>query len=336
MASLVFDQAERKPLTDDLRSRLAARAAVLKLETLTPYFGSLERDPVHPSAYYLAVDGIEGSPHLLYMALSTAPTSSIFHRPLLIGRMRRVNGPELVINASPFGPDDRQNIDLFASKINSAFLPRPLGSRVEIAIPGAAPGAFDLFRAMYKRAGKNVAAMYGDYHTALWAAIRAGWRLGYAAIGAIPPGSTGESIRPHAGFTRFSVDVSTLEPFEPAVKAAEQVHEQIRQVRAALKLTGSFEFEVVLPEVSSNDLEFCLDWLKTRGHPAQFVATTRLSGDLAAAAAIARQQQVVLSFLYRGENAEAIQEAARATLGRIAFRVQNADEAAVLAEHLLT
>jgi hypothetical protein len=130
--------------------------------------------------------------------------------------------------------------------------------------------------------------------------------------------------------------VSALEPFEPALKAAEQVHEQIRQARAALKLSGTFEFEVGLPEVSAADLEFCLDWLKTRGHAAQFAAPARISGDLAAAATVARQQQAALSFVYRGESAETLQEVAHAALGRVAFRAQNAAEAAFLAEHLLS
>ena len=72
--NLIFEHAERKPLTDELRNRIAARASVLKLETVTPWFGSLERDPVHPSAYYLAVDGPD-SAQLLYLAPATAPTS---------------------------------------------------------------------------------------------------------------------------------------------------------------------------------------------------------------------------------------------------------------------
>jgi hypothetical protein len=335
LADLVFDQAERKPLTDELRSRLAARAAILKLETLVPYFGSLERDPVHPSAYYLAVDGIEGAPHLLYMALSTAPTSSIFHKPLLIGRMRRANGPELVINATPFSPSDHHNLDLFASKINNAFLPRPQGARAEIVVESDAAAAFDVFRTVHKRTGKNVAALACDDHAALWAAIRAGWRQGYATIGNLPPDSTGELIRTRLGFTRFSVDVSSLEPCEAALKAAAQMHEQIRQVRAALRLSGTFEWEVGLPEVWPSDLEFCLDWLKTRGHAVQFASPARIAGTLEDAAAVARQQQVTLS-LRVGEDADAIQEAARATLGRVSIRVSNAGEAPFVAEHLLS
>ena len=73
LAHLIFDQAERKSLTGEVRNRLAARARVLRLSTITPYFGSLGRDPVHPSAYYLAVDGEHGVPHLLYIALANAP-----------------------------------------------------------------------------------------------------------------------------------------------------------------------------------------------------------------------------------------------------------------------
>jgi hypothetical protein len=334
LANLIFDQAERKPLTDELRGRIAARAAVLKLETITPWFGSLERDPVHPGAYYLAVDGIGSSPHLLYMALAAAPTSSIFHKPLLIGRMRRANGPELVINATPFASGDRSNIDLFASKIDTALMPRVLGSRVEITVEQNEAAAFEVFRSVHKRTGKNVASLAGDYHAGLWAAIRAGWRQGYAAVTDIAPGCSPEDIRPRAAFTRFAVDVSGLAPLEPALKAAEQVHEQIRQTRAALKLSGVFEFEVGLPEVSPSDLEFCLDWLKTQGHAAQFAAPVRISGDPAEAAAAARRQQAALSLRYRPEDPAAAQEAARASLGRVNFRVRNDAEATELAECL--
>src|SRR5260370_614343 len=106
LAGLIFEQAERKPLTDDVRSRIGARAMALKLESIRPWIGSLARDPVHPSAYYLAVDA-NAAPYLLYMALETAPTSSLFHRSLLIARTRRMNGPEMVINATPFAPADR-------------------------------------------------------------------------------------------------------------------------------------------------------------------------------------------------------------------------------------
>jgi hypothetical protein len=319
LANLIFDHAERKPLTDELRNRLASRAAVLKLESIKPYFGSLERDPVHPSAYYLSVDGMDGSHQLLYMALSTAPTSSIFHRPLLIGRMRRANGPEFVINASPFGPGDRENIELFSTKLETAFQPRLQGARAEVVIPADGPGAFDVFRAIHRRTGKNMAAIVGDYHAGVWAAIRAGWRQGYAGVcdGATP-----------WPYSRFVVDGSSLPD-------AAQAHEQIRQARASLKLPAGFEFEVRLPACDAAGIEAALEWLRSAGHAAQLVAPERMPGDLTEAAAVARTHQATLSFEYRGEDAAAIREAARATLGRISFRVRNAEEAEFVAGELV-
>src|SRR5579863_9329612 len=85
LANLIFELAEAKPLTDEVRNRIAARAAALKLQSVTACFGSLERDPVHRSTYYLAVDVREGPPQLLHMAPAGAPTSSLFHGTLLIG-----------------------------------------------------------------------------------------------------------------------------------------------------------------------------------------------------------------------------------------------------------
>jgi hypothetical protein len=223
LAILIFEQAERKPLNDEVRNRLAARGAVLRLETITPYFGSLVRDPVHPSSYYLAVDAGRGEPLLLHLAPATAPTSSVFYKPLLIGRMRRPNGPEIVINSVPFGPSDHENLEKFVAQIGAAFLPRPQGLRPAIAVSGALPAAFDAFRAILKRSGKNLAATAANpaassrdfYYAGLCAAIRAGWREGYSAgVQLVVTGdnveAARETIRNAAGFTRFSTDTSSL------------------------------------------------------------------------------------------------------------------------------
>ncbi|MBZ5625202.1 MAG: tagaturonate epimerase family protein [Acidobacteriia bacterium] len=229
LGNLIFDQAERKPLTDEVRNRIAARASVLRLETIRPYFGSLERDPVHPSVYYLAVDGEKGEPLLLHLALATAPTSSIFYKPLLIGRMRRPNGPEMVVNSIPFGASDGDNLEKFCARIDTAFLPRPQGSRTAIAIGGdhpesVLPAAFDAFRAILKRTGKNLAATAlpparGSarhfYCAGLWAAIRAGWREGYSAGAEIAvSGNTletaKEAIHQTAVFSSFGADACRL------------------------------------------------------------------------------------------------------------------------------
>ena len=223
LAILIFEQAERKPLNDEVRNRLAARAAVLGLETIAPYFGSLVRDPVHPSSYYLAVDAGRGESLLLHLAPATAPTSSIFYKPLLIGRMRRPNGPEIVVNAVPFGPLDHENLEKFVSQIGAAFLPRPQGLRPAIAVSSDLAAAFGAFRAILKRSGRNLAATAANpagssrdfYYAGLCAAIRAGWREGYSAgvhvvVTRHNPEAARETIRNAAGFTRFSTDTSSL------------------------------------------------------------------------------------------------------------------------------
>src|SRR6476660_2091800 len=98
LAELIFAHAEGKPLSDDMRNRLPGRAASLQLSTIKPYFGSLAADPVHPSSYYLAVDGRDSKPLLLHIALASAPTSGVYPRALLIGRMRAA-GREIVVNS---------------------------------------------------------------------------------------------------------------------------------------------------------------------------------------------------------------------------------------------
>jgi len=322
LGNLILDQAERKPLTDEVRNRIAARGAVLHLETITPYFGSLERDPVHPSAYYLAVDGAQGEPLLLYLALATAPTSSIFYKPLLIGRTRRANGPEMVINAVPFGPSDRENLAKFAAQVNTAFLPRPQGSRTAIAVGSlqpqvGLPAAFAAFRAILKRTGKNLAATCvppGEvsaadvYFAGLWAAIRAGWREGYSAsarIDAVPESLaafSSFSIEParHVPFTgqeidlagtmyEFSLDeiVQLATRFVGGLNATCQLHETIRQRRSALKASRPFDLELALDGsgqfTTPKELLFCLHWLRNRGHAAQLVAPHLGSADEPAA-----------------------------------------------------
>jgi hypothetical protein len=245
LADLIFQHAEKKALTDALRNQLGARAATLKLETITPHFGSLERDPVHRSVYYLAVDGQNRQPLLLHIALASSPASAIFPKALLIGRMRRVNGPEIVVNATPFGPTDRANVLKFATQINKDFLPRPQGAQSAIAVGNrhpeiSLPAAFDAFRAILKRTGRNfastvqlsatremateaaIAGRDGEdpaapghtrvsiahlYHAGLWAAIRSGWREGYNAEAdhIIVTGSNPEEIAASLGGAKEAI-----------------------------------------------------------------------------------------------------------------------------------
>jgi hypothetical protein len=257
-------------------------------------------------------------------SLSSAPTSSIFHKPLLIGRMRPVNFPEFVINAIPFGPGDKVNIEAFAARVNTAFLPKLQGARASITVAEDLPAAFDLFRRIQKRTGKNLAAASGNWHAAVWAAIRAGWRLGFSACHTASLSDLGA----HAAFTRFAAEAAPL-------KAAEQLHEQIRQARAASKLAGAFEFDPAFGAISPGEFSGSLEYLKTSGHAAQFATLPLALADLEGLADIARRNQVTLSFRYAGESGEVVAAVARAAAGRVNFYAAGPAEAGFLAENLL-
>ena len=211
-----------RQLNDDVRMRLAGRVSSLALEAVQPWTGSLAADPVHQGAWYIAVDALDGyrpAPLLLRLAPSSSPSSSIFPDAALVGRMRPGGGREIVVNAVPFGPDDHENVRRYAEAIDTAFFPRPQGSRSAIAVGNrhpvfSLPAAFDAFRTIFRTTGANlastvqlsatremttdeaIAARDGEnpaaaghtrvsiralWHAGLWAAIRAGWREGYNA-----------------------------------------------------------------------------------------------------------------------------------------------------------
>ncbi len=311
LAALIFETAEGRPLTDELRRRIAARAAGRPRHTIVPYFGSLERDPVHLSTYYLAVDVSQGPPQLLHLAPASAPTSSIFPKPLLVGRMHRTPGPEIVINTIPFGPADSAALESFASRVAPAFLPRPHSSRATIVAPPG-PETFEAFQAIRKRTGRNMAAIgaaVGDpaagYYAGLWSAIRSGWRDGYSAVvrlsateippeaalfsaivfdaaplsgaGALPEAECAWAVEQFAGTLPAAETLLLTARFGPVLLAAEKLRNHVRQLRAARKINRPFDFELALdrlsqPAPTARELAFCLQWLKARGHAVQLAA----------------------------------------------------------------
>lgn len=201
-----------KPLTDDIRARLASRASGLSFEAMVPLMASLERDPIHPSAWYVCVDGVQNQPLLLRMAPATTPSSGLFPRAILIGRTF-VGAQEVVFNVVPFGPADHDRILTFSADVNRAFQPKAFGSRPVTLVTSDNPAelfplAFEGFRKMLRATGQNAAA-FGAFATgaapdfeglcltAVWAAIRAGWREGFTLHSAEPvPPVTGLRRRP--------------------------------------------------------------------------------------------------------------------------------------------
>jgi hypothetical protein len=196
LAELVYSQLEGQPLTTDLRNRFAARLPQLGLETFTPFPGSLARDPIHPSTYYIVIDTLTAGAMLLRIALASSPASGLFPGAMLIGRMRPGGGREIVINAVPFQSTDRESLRTFANQVDPAFLPRPQGAQSAIVVEGEDfAAAFRAFRAILKSTGLNLAAVAGDFDIALWSAIRAGWREGWNAQTSDPSA---------ADYTKFS------------------------------------------------------------------------------------------------------------------------------------
>ncbi len=170
-------------MTPDLRNRVLSRSVMLRLGAIRPYYGSLERDPIHPSAIYVAVDGIEGEPLLLRLAPNATPSSGLFPKSILIGRVPGPGGLELVVNAIPFGHGNAEAIGTFAKEVNRAFQGKPAGMRSAIVVESknaetVYPAALEVFRRVLVERNLNMAG-FTDGTVGSWAAIRAGWREGF-------------------------------------------------------------------------------------------------------------------------------------------------------------
>src|SRR5947209_9379635 len=166
LAGVVLQLVEGRKLNDDVRGRLSARLQALQFGSMLPFAGSLQRDPIHPSTYYVAADtrGREAHALLLRLALSSSPSSGLFPNATLIGRMRTNAGHEVVVNAIRFTHTDTTTIRTFAEKVDRAFLPRPQGSAPAISMEHeqpevTLPRAFDAYRAIFRATGTNVAAV---------------------------------------------------------------------------------------------------------------------------------------------------------------------------------
>jgi hypothetical protein len=319
LADLVYQQLEGNPLTTDLRNRFAARLPQLALETFTPFPGSLARDPIHPSTYYLAIDTQSG-PMLLRIALASSPASGLFPGAMLIGRMRPGGGREIVINAVPFHSSDHAAVRTFAEQVDPAFLPRSQGPQSAIVVEGPSYSAitssqllpnpdrqggdfapaFRAFRAILKSTGMNLAAIAGDYDLALWSAIRAGWREGWNAQTSDPSA---------VDYTKYSVEGTS-----------EQLEEIYDRIRAA-KAGHVFDFEI-----STSHIPHPLDWMKSRGKPVQFIKVNA-DEDLKPLAALARQYNAILSFTGDAP----LEQIGLATAGRFHYRMKGDEEAIRLA-----
>ncbi len=346
LASLVLEHAEGKPLNDDLRNRLASRAAVLKMTSIRPYFASLEKDPIHPSTYYLAVDGLEAQPLLLHIAPATAPSSGLFPKAILIGRMQAAGGGtrrEIIVNASAFAPTDSERIRTFAEEVNRAFLPRPQGSRPAISVGGledSLPAVFEAFRSIFKLKGENVASIRlsgAPETTAIWAAIRSGWREGYTLENDCIEisGSTEDeiaqsietaqhAIRNCAACTRFGVNTSGVSQ-GARFRINAEIYDAIREIKTRQKHTRAFDFDLRLYD--PHEIETGLQRWKAEGRQAQLVSMPRdFLPRLAELANMAREFRTMLSFdAGSGMDGDLLKSVGEATNGRVDGKIAPSD-----------
>ncbi len=166
VADVLYQQADGRTLSDELRRGIAARLAALELTSMRVYSGSVQHDPIHASTFYLAIDALgplRTQPLLLHISLASAPAGALFPGPVLIGRMRPAGGREVVVNAIPFASTDHQNIRTFVEQVDRSFLPRPQGAQPAIAVGNrhpeiSLPAAFEAFRSILENTGVNLAS----------------------------------------------------------------------------------------------------------------------------------------------------------------------------------
>ena len=300
-----------RKFSDETRHRIAARLKNIETPSIRAYPLSLEPDPIHPSSYYLAVDGLSHgrvAPLLLRLGLASSPASGLFPKSVLIGRMRPAGGREIVVNAIPFGPTDEDHLRTFNEQVTKAFQPRPQGSQPALIVSAdglvstlasTAPLAFDAFRRILRDTGQNrasfsapLATAQSAYLTVLWSAVRAGWREGYSlGVTGIPAHpSSHAALESLKGFTRYSVEATDLD-------AAAAIYEHLRRVKLVPMpgQTRGFDFELDFRALKLNagTLAECLQTWRAAGRAVHSIIPPASSGDLESLTSVLRQHNVL-------------------------------------------
>ena len=279
IADLLFQQVEGRPLTEDQRGRFAGRLSAIETPTVTAYPGSLAADPIHPSTYYLAVDGANHgitTPLLLRIGLASAPGTSFFPKAVMIGRMRPSGGREVVVSAIPFGPGDQENIQTFAELVDKSFLPKPHGGQATVIVrtadPAAdLPAAFEGFRQGPRQMAAVVEVPLDSFWTAVWAAVRSGRREAYSVGVAFDLSQGREAALRQAEqavlFTKYVIPAG-----EDQLDDAGAVMDHVRRAKAGLSsvFTRTADFELAVSQAAQ--IAPMLAGLKASGRAVQSVS----------------------------------------------------------------
>jgi hypothetical protein len=131
LAELVFQLVERYGA--EARARLASALPTLRLERIRALPLTLAADPVHQNTHYLAVWS-QDELWLLHMAPASAPTSSIFEKPILLARVRPAGGREIIVNAVPVA----SNMERIVKELHPGLLARTAGMQAIWSVPAGA------------------------------------------------------------------------------------------------------------------------------------------------------------------------------------------------------
>jgi hypothetical protein len=166
VAECLLRHVEGRPLTQELRARLAQELGALRLAALQTYIGSLERDPQHPSNTYLVFDGLERgrtSSWLLQVAPASEPVAERFPNPVWAERISTAHDTQAELRVFPFASCDYQNLRIFAEQVARAFLPRPQGALPAVAAGNrhpeiSLPAVFEAYRTILETLRVNMAS----------------------------------------------------------------------------------------------------------------------------------------------------------------------------------
>lgn len=279
IADLLFQQVEGRPLTDDQRGRFAGRLSSIETPSVTVYPGSLAADPIHPSTYYLAVDGVHHgvtSPLLLRIGLASAPGTGLFPKSLMIGRMRPSGQREVVVSAITFGPEDHEHIQTFAELVDKSFLPKPHGGQAAVTVRSEdpateLPAAFEAFKQLPRGMAAAVEVPLGSFWTAVWAAVRVGRREAYS-LGTVIDLAGGRDaalrqVEQAPLFTKYVIAASGPEQLDDVG----EVMDHVRRAKSGLGsvFTRTVDFELALGAAAQ--VPAMLSGLKAGGRAVQFV-----------------------------------------------------------------
>ncbi len=260
IADLLFRLVQSRPNFADVRARFASSIPTIALESLTPFPQSLASDPSQPGTFFLAVLSRreDGPSHwLLHMAPSSAPTTPLFPKPILLARFRPAGEREVIINAIPLD----QNLATLVRTLHPQLLARASNIHNLWSLPVTAP--LDGFLTQVPKRGNTLPAFRTAQ--ASWLAYKhlllSTWRDGFVNIlEGLTQIPSAEEAEPYSRFS-YRVDNPT------DARAIAEFHRGLKSI-----LHRNFDLELDFSQhksLEAETLDALLDNLKLIGVPLQ-------------------------------------------------------------------